>query len=127
MFKQCLNTNPPWYFGPFFIQIRSEDHYKPDDHYKDIEESWKAIPTEDAIAYPLYDQQLAFYAQNRLEEIAEDALSGEQLFFMAVGFKKPHVNFIFPEDYMQYYPEEVTRNTCIETPFTQLGRGGGAV
>ena len=44
-----------------------------------------------------------------LHNIAPKALSGEQPFFLAVGFHKPHLPFIFPKEFLQLYPPENIR------------------
>ena len=59
----------------------------------------------ESTVYPLPDEQIADKAMSTLERLAPKAKTGEQPFFLAVGFHKPHLPFVFPEEYMQYYPK----------------------
>ena len=54
--------------------------------------------------YPLPDQQLAAYTNKTLARLAPAAISGEKNFFIALGFYKPHLPFVFPESYLNEYP-----------------------
>ena len=51
---------------------------------------------------PLADQQVATYAIEKLQELA----GTETPFFMAVGFYKPHLPFLMPEEFLNMYPQE---------------------
>ena len=51
---------------------------------------------------PLPDQQLVHYANQTLARFAADST----LFFMGLGFLKPHLPFVFPQRYLDLYPEE---------------------
>ena len=63
--------------------------------------------TEDELAdQPHQDKYVADEAISQLESVAANASDGTQQFFMAVGFRKPHLPFIYPESYLDYYPEE---------------------
>ena len=59
---------------------------------------------------PLADQQISTNAIERLRELGER----EQPFFMAVGFHKPHLPFLVPEEFFNLYPEE-----NIELPYNE--------
>ena len=52
------------------------------------------------------DIECADFIIDKLRAVAPKALSGEQPFFVAMGMKKPHLPFHFPEKYLDYYPEE---------------------
>ncbi|KAK7491961.1 hypothetical protein BaRGS_00016807, partial [Batillaria attramentaria] len=52
----------------------------------------------------LQDTRISDAAVTKLQEYAQDP---QQPFFLAVGFKKPHLPFLFPEQYMDLYPESV--------------------
>jgi iduronate 2-sulfatase len=54
----------------------------------------------------LTDTQTAGQAVKTLRKLAPKALTGEHPFFVAVGFHRPHLPFVFPEEFLQYYPEE---------------------
>ena len=49
------------------------------------------------------------FAISKLREFANDAELQKQPFFLALGFIKPHLPFIFPEDFLQYYPEDMVK------------------
>ncbi|XP_071095240.1 iduronate 2-sulfatase-like [Haliotis cracherodii] len=67
------------------------------------------VSEERAKARPLQDQLLAEYAIQALKEVAPKARSGEQPFFLAVGFRKPHITWNFPARFLDYYPLESLR------------------
>ncbi|XP_067667595.1 iduronate 2-sulfatase-like [Haliotis asinina] len=69
----------------------------------------EAVSEERAKARPLTDQLLAEYAIQALKEVAPKARSGEQPFFLAVGFRKPHITWNFPARFKEYYPLESLR------------------
>ncbi|XP_041362830.1 iduronate 2-sulfatase-like [Gigantopelta aegis] len=79
-------------------------HGKQPKEYMQDRISWKAIPQSESSTKPLQDTQVADYAIQTLREIAAKGKSGEQPFFLAVGMKKPHLPFVFPDKYLQYYP-----------------------
>ncbi|XP_062513926.1 iduronate 2-sulfatase-like [Corticium candelabrum] len=58
---------------------------------------------------PLPDQQIADHAVEVLKRVAPAAKSGKQPFFVAVGFHRPHLPFIYPDEFQQYYPESEIR------------------
>ena len=51
--------------------------------------------------------KLSVFAQviQRLGELAPAALLGEEQFFLAWGLHKPHLPFVFPQRFLDYYPE----------------------
>ena len=55
---------------------------------------------------PLPDDYVRRQAISRLDNISSNRHSGTDVrpFFMAVGFHKPHLPFVFPERYLSYYP-----------------------
>ena len=65
--------------------------------------SWTAVPTAIREKEPLPDEQIAAEAVKRLEELAEQ----DKPFFLAVGFYKPHLPFVFPAEFLQHYPAQV--------------------
>lgn len=71
----------------------------------DIKHSWEAIPDSNLTNKPLVDRQIADHAIASLRTFAPGAKYGHDNFFLAVGFKRPHLPFVFPESVMQkYYP-----------------------
>ena len=69
-------------------------------------DSWVAATNETMKEKPLPDNQVAEHAIQTLQRLAPDAKSGKKPFFLAVGFHKPHLPFIVPESFFQYYPLE---------------------
>ncbi|KAK7489037.1 hypothetical protein BaRGS_00019698, partial [Batillaria attramentaria] len=60
-------------------------------------------PVEEAgTGLQLQDTRIAEAAVAKLADYAQD--QSHQPFFLAVGFKKPHLPFLFPEEYMDLYP-----------------------
>ena len=55
---------------------------------------------------PLEDDQILAQAVKTLKELAPAAKSGEQPFFLAVGFHKPHLPLLAPEEFFDLYPLE---------------------
>ena len=66
--------------------------------------SWMAVPPDVEQQYPLGDTQLAEHAIETLRDLASKG--DEKPFFLAVGFRRPHLPFIFPEKYLDLYPAE---------------------
>ena len=68
--------------------------------------SWIAVPKSVYTAKPLPDQQITQHAIKTMRQLAPNARSGKQPFFMAVGFHKPHLPFTVPEEFFDLYPED---------------------
>ena len=68
--------------------------------------AWYAADVSRTEKYPLVDQQIAARARHMLKEFALKARTGEQPFLLAVGFKKPHLPWLFPANYLDLYPVE---------------------
>ena len=66
-------------------------------HWETRENSWKAVPDYELKDKPLVDNQTAEHALGILRQVAPAAKSGEKPFFVAVGFHRPHLPFVFPE------------------------------
>ena len=66
--------------------------------------SWFAASEEETEQYPLLDDQTAEKAIEMLNHLAPKARNGNQPFFLAVGFHKPHLPFLFPEKFLEHYP-----------------------
>ncbi|XP_053387158.1 iduronate 2-sulfatase-like [Mercenaria mercenaria] len=71
--------------------------------------SWKAVPDNILSDKPLRDQQVADQAMKALQRLAPEAKSGKKPFFLAAGFYKPHLPFIFPESVLNFYPKKSIR------------------
>jgi iduronate 2-sulfatase len=94
---QASNNNDP---------ISWTDPYFPSSGSNWGGETWAAVPDEKLVENPLIDMVTANHAVDVLKEVAPDAISGKQPFFVAVGFHKPHLPFEFPASFLKYYPEE---------------------
>lgn len=67
--------------------------------------SHEAVSNEEYTRKPLPDMQIAVHAVQVLQNVSQDALSGTKPFFVAVGFHKPHLPFVVPEEFLSNYPE----------------------
>lgn len=65
--------------------------------------SWAAVPASIETEHPLPDTQVAERAISVLQNMS-NYLNPGQPFFLAVGFLKPHLPFIFPESFLDMYP-----------------------
>lgn len=83
---------------PYFHAISPLDN--------DKEASWIAVPSNVTEKTPLQDTLIADEAVRSLGEFAKDK---ENPFFLAVGFHKPHLPFVFPERFLEMYPENEIR------------------
>ncbi|KAK6175679.1 hypothetical protein SNE40_014081 [Patella caerulea] len=100
-------------FHPGYEASRNDDpiswtdayYHPPDKKFWATDESWKAVTEAEYQANPLPDTQIADEAISRLNDMVSDALDGTQPFFLSVGFHKPHLPFVFPEEYLDWYPE----------------------
>ena len=70
--------------------------------YRGNGNSWEAVSQDTK----LVDSLEADYVIERLGQLAPDVLAGHENFFLGWGLRKPHLPFIFPEEYAQFYPEE---------------------
>jgi iduronate 2-sulfatase len=73
-------------------------------NWEDGQNSWKAVPDNMLKDKPLQDKQVADLAVSTLRKLAPKAKSGEKPFFLAVGFQKPHLPFVFPKSFIDHYP-----------------------
>ena len=80
-------------------------YYQPDDYWTEKDFSWRAVSPQEIEQEPLPDDQMVDHAIQSLRQLAPQALAGELNFFMAIGFYKPHLPFIFPARYLDYYPK----------------------
>ncbi|ELU10818.1 hypothetical protein CAPTEDRAFT_174794 [Capitella teleta] len=69
-------------------------------------DTWKAVSKDDRHGLQLLDEVIADFAVETLEKVAPMSQKEDQPFFVAVGLKKPHLSFVFPDEYLKYYPEE---------------------
>ncbi|KAL4232297.1 hypothetical protein ACF0H5_009868 [Mactra antiquata] len=67
--------------------------------------SWAAIPDDELKDKPLVDYQIAKQALKTLKMFAKGGPHEGTPFFIAVGFHRPHLPFVFPESFLQYYPK----------------------
>lgn len=82
----------------------TQDYYRPPNQgtWNSKNSSWQAV-SADRIEQEgsLPDQQI----RDRAIESLRLLNSGEKPFFLAVGFYKPHLPFLFPEEYLSLYDE----------------------
>ncbi len=95
------NDDPPSWTEPYY----QAPNYKFWHYHKSPGEgalSWTAVPTNVHEKEPLPDQQLVAEALKRLEDLAQK----NDPFFLAIGFYKPHLPFVFPAEFLKHYPAE---------------------
>ena len=80
--------------------------HKRDRAWESSASSWLAVPDDDLVDNPLKDMKLADAAVSKLEDLAPKFKDDNEPFFMAVGFHKPHLPFVFPKSFLDYYPED---------------------
>ena len=69
--------------------------------------NYTAVPASEAAEKPLQDSQTLAHAKATLKLVAADhAKSPRQPWFVAVGFHKPHLPFVFPDTFLEKYPAE---------------------
>ena len=86
----------------------TEPYFVPKDSWSNGN-SWRAVEDNETIANPLQDQQTASHAISTLTNLAPRAKTGEKPFFVAVGFHKPHLPWVFPKSFLDFYPQEDIR------------------
>jgi len=67
--------------------------------------SWKSF-TDEELTKPLIDTYEADWVNEKMKILAPGAKSGIAPFFLAWGLHKPHLPFLFPEKYLDLYPED---------------------
>ena len=63
-------------------------------------DAWVAVPKNITDQYPLCDTQVLQAAQHAFPAMEKAYNEEGKNFFMAVGFHKPHLPFVFPESYL---------------------------
>ena len=98
----------------------SRPYYQPPNlnYWSGFNTSWLAVSPDVLKKKPLPDDQTAHHAIKTLQELAPAAQNG-QPFFLAAGFHKPHLPFIFPEEFLDFYPEESIK--LPDNPYAPVG------
>ena len=94
------NDDPPSWSVPYY-QPPNLNYWQT----KNI--SMLAVSDDVRKAKPLPDDQILAHALTTLRKLAKS--KEQQPFFMAVGFHKPHLPFVFPEEFLDLYPEDDIR------------------
>jgi iduronate 2-sulfatase len=84
----------------------SERNFRPEDDmlFKDEGTAWQSVGDDQRKGRSLLDEAVTVAAKQTLRRVAKDWKKDNKNFFVAVGMKKPHLNFVFPEEFLQYYP-----------------------
>lgn len=82
-------------------------NWQPDLSYwgKDMGVTWTMANDSEVAAHPLEDMQVAARAVRTLKALATE----EKPFFLAAGFRRPHLPFLCPKKFYDLYPEEDIR------------------
>ncbi|KAK6186264.1 hypothetical protein SNE40_008334 [Patella caerulea] len=67
---------------------------------QDLSVSWRAVSKAERLKDPLIDELVVAQAKTSLHHLARE----RRPFFLAVGFRRPHLPFVFPEEYLADYP-----------------------
>ena len=89
-----------------------------------IEDTWKAVSKSERIDAPLPDEEILEQAIGYLRNFSEDAQTGKRNFFVAVGFHKPHLPWVFPDEFLDLYPLsdiEIPANKYLPWKMPQCG------
>lgn len=87
-------------------QSWTETYFRGSKTFESKENSWHAINASSLVNDRLVDEQIADEAIASLQTLAQEAINGTANFFVAVGFRRPNLPFVFPDDVMSmYYPE----------------------
>jgi len=91
-------------------------------HYPYSGNSWRAVPKSEEQQFPLADAQLARYAAASLHSFGQQQRisRNSQPFFLAVGFHRPHLPFVFPEEKLHEYPLDTIELPDNEEPPTGM-------
>ncbi|ELU03161.1 hypothetical protein CAPTEDRAFT_112288 [Capitella teleta] len=94
--EEKYSFSEPWYDGSTFHYWTHElrDH------------SWLAVDPKTEKRIPLPDNQVLNKTLTRIKSLGQNR-DDNKPFFLSVGFHKPHCPYIFPEKYLEHYPEEV--------------------
>ena len=91
-------NDPISWTDPYFMPQESMDYYETFDL------SWRAVTPAERNQLALPDDLVTDFAIETLKDLASTAKSGDQNFFLAVGFQRPRLPVVFPEEYADYYP-----------------------
>jgi iduronate 2-sulfatase len=110
-----ISWSMPYYHSP------NEQFWKNRQHG-----SWKAVSKETRAKRELPDIQVAQKAVEVMQQLAKSP----NPFFLGVGFHKPHLPFIFPEEFLNLYPEKEIRlpdnpYAPVEMPYVAWHRYNG--
>ncbi|ELT91599.1 hypothetical protein CAPTEDRAFT_127501 [Capitella teleta] len=85
----------------------TKEFFQPKGHYEeDLNISWKAVSINDTMHKPLRDQMSVKHALSYMQYEASRFNTNKSPFFLAVGLKKPHVPYVFPDEFLDLYPIE---------------------
>lgn len=92
----------------------TEKYFSPNELYwqNRSHDSWFAASEEEILSHPLPDMQIANAAVKMMHQLASQK---DKPFFLAIGFLKPHLPFLFPARYLDLYP--LSNITLPENPF----------
>ena len=82
----------------------SEPYFHARPNFEDIKTSWAAIPDKELESKPLLDEQTTKHAVATLRRLANDVKTDKRPFFLAVGYRRPHLPFVVPKSFLKYYP-----------------------
>jgi len=85
----------------------SEPYYHAPDYYPpNTGLSWRALTPQQIMEKPPEDEAETGYALDKLQELATKNKEDQTPFFLALGIHRPHLPFLFPDDFLSLYPED---------------------
>ena len=87
----------------------SEPYYHASRYWQSANHSWRAVTDSERKRNPLPDEDITLHALEVMRNLVHANNRTNRPFFLAVGYHKPHLPFIFPDKFLGYYPEDVIR------------------
>ena len=94
------DNDPPSWSEPYWLPP-NEAYWNTDNT------SWLAVDKETRREEPFPDDQTTDHTIETLRKLA--ANKSDTPFFLAVGYRRPHLPFVFPEEFLELYPLEDIR------------------
>ncbi|ESO94040.1 hypothetical protein LOTGIDRAFT_104488 [Lottia gigantea] len=97
--RASSNDDPISWTEPYF-------HVEDIEQYETKNVSWRSVPKSEYQNLSLPDSKLADHAIEVLRYIGPASRLDDKPFFVAIGFNKPHLPFVFPEEFLTFYQND---------------------
>ncbi|KAK2154747.1 hypothetical protein LSH36_258g00002 [Paralvinella palmiformis] len=109
------NDDPPSWTTPYYHSIHRDGYFLP----KDSVGGWFSVPKSEIDKIPLVDMVSTEMAKVILTDMSltttTTTTTTKRPFFMAVGFNKPHLSMVCPEEFYDKYPLEEEERFLVNT------------